>query len=775
MSTPIGKIPKEQLDELFDAIPQDATRIGSVDVGKVGWREFANQFLPEKFRLPGTEEVKEFKAKEKIRSKIPLEIESIRPSNVREAEVKRESLVDQLFDSGVKESMSTYEPTLYEKFVPEEIRSLIRPSTKTKESTIGRGAELAKDVIVDPTNLIEGPSGIVAGGSAFTSKLYSRLDKAIDTFNQPRGTGKQWLAHLSKGVPEQEAGHLKDILTEESNTVFTKEQIMELKDYKKPVVSEVYMGAEPTPKIRNIKVESPSRVIVGEFEFVKVPPSGNWQMYDSEGTYMGQFQDINAATSFAKNLPNETIKSKWNLYLKDKQRAEDYSEIVLTYPNKKNVFKSESHWEGIENPISHLRMTTREALYSPENNVTNILNKAGLESGGIPIKVRQIDELQSDWAQAIRRKGIRPSTIDEMPEVDLSQGDIIRYGKGKYKINYSSTGYPLDITPSDGFIRHVPLYSSMEDVENIEQAKKYVQWYIKGHDYVTRMPNQPFAKTDQWVDLSLERALQDAIDRNIDILTWSTGKNQYDIYGSELVRWERNSKRLKEIEIMELLKKHPNSANSNYDEIVNTWTAEELRNMIKFDVGITEEFIDDLIDMRNKSTGSHGIRINLKKQHRGYIPEIGSLEDLSIQRGMQYDETVIATKEEDLIEPLEQILQYPEDAPGQAKKLWERMQKEQTGQTLPRLEGMEYFYDTMIPRRMKEIGKKIGINLELVDIEVPYGKETVKQKGVKITPELIEKIKESGWPILGLIGTSGAAVSVENNKKERNSMDDLFD
>lgn len=663
--------------------------------------------------------------------------------------------------------------------LPMDVRSLAYGVEKPRETET---SERIGGILDFVSGELETGAGIgdLGGAVPFAGRLFSRLDRAIQEFPQTRATGKQWLSAISKGVPEQEVSGLREFLEVNADNLLTQDEVLRFRHQMSPSpqIGEVVFGSEPSEGMRAIKQISDNKYMIGDIKVIKFPTSTNWEMFDPQGNRLGSFRDLNAATQFAQNLPHETLKPNWRPHIAGRQNAEDYSEIVLTLPGEsEDLYQSLTHWPNVSNPFAHLRMTTREAQIPPPKSESLI-------SSPRDIKIRQIDELQSDWAQEIRKEGIKQDWKD-MPDVELrknvKQGTVgkfedIEYMGENFRVTYNEKGTPLTLSVGTGGKSIHKSFKGRED--------EYVNKMIKSYINASRKPDMPFSGTDQWVDISLERAIQDAIDRNIDVLTWAPGDIHYDLYGSELVQWASNKKIAKE-DISNLMKKYPEMvAASNDDKILNILQEYDESQLRNFVAGSESNFWVELLKLKEEAP-EVGKTIKAKRQYKGDVPELGNLEELAQQRGLQVDVDRAISSQEELEEIMLQILQTTgskrakkEVAKRQAEKLWKRMQTESSGVSLPRKEGHDYFYGTIIPRRLKEVGKKMGVKIDFIDIDVPYDTKlgTVRQKAIRITPELKKSAEEKGYPILGAIGASGAVVASQKSKEKSNDpMDELFD
>lgn len=219
-----------------------------------------------------------------------------------------------------------------------------------------------------------------------------------------------------------------------------------------------------------------------------------------------------------------------------------------------------------------------------------------------------------------------------------------------------------------------------------------------------RVPDRPFKNTSEWVELAAKRAIQEAVETGSDRIAWTTGQQQFGRYGSERIEWERR----------------PDGG---------------------FDVAGTSQVGGELDGQ--------------------------DLALLADQHGMQTEILENVHSQDDLETALAQILEDPEDAPGMAKKLWARMQDEPTGVSMPRKEGMEYFYETIWPKALQKAAKKLGVKVEVEPADIPVGndfsratrnaedgwqpaagEDLINIPSIRITPELREAVRSQGTSLM---------------------------
>jgi len=188
--------------------------------------------------------------------------------------------------------------------------------------------------------------------------------------------------------------------------------------------------------------------------------------------------------------------------------AVDSSGTVIMGYNKGDIFKS-SHWDE-PNVISHIRMNER--TYQGK-------------------KVAFMEELQSDWAREGRSKGF---TQEITKDTAKQQGFTI----SKTKDTTGGESYFID-NPTDqyhyrkgfgntGFDTEAQAWNSI--VEKLKQTSGAV-------------PQNPLLKN--WQELSVKRALKDAVDSNAEYFSWINGEQTSARYNLathlEKVGWEKPS------------------------------------------------------------------------------------------------------------------------------------------------------------------------------------------------------------------------------------------
>ena len=148
-------------------------------------------------------------------------------------------------------------------------------------------------------------------------------------------------------------------------------------------------------------------------------------------------------------------------------------------------------------------------------------------------------------------------------------------------------------------------------------------------------PTAPFVTdTNSWTKLGLKVALKEAVAQGADKIAWSTGTQQFDRWGSEKISWKK-----------EVSEKYPDRVR---------W------------------------------------KIDLKEQESG-----NAFDGINIDEKALSESNVSVSTKEQLREVLNRNLKRERNDAEIDKltgRIWDRMQKEDSGTSLPRKEGMESFY-----------------------------------------------------------------------------------
>lgn len=714
----------QEMDRLFTQ-RSDATRwpIREQIGREPDWRDFVNQFLPERFKLDPTELVLEKRERERIKwdligkyPKLSLDEIDIMTEDIYQGTLRGETGIFPQPARGVLERIGERLPRL-STLRREAVEEAIGPIKTIAEIGMSMGELLGLD---------QGPAAfadITPLFGTFSGRLYSQLDNVFSSLPQNKATGKQWASALSRGVPEHEAIELRTLLSDKiGDKVITKAEVEKLKNFSRggvsdivevlnkfdlkfedviryipPKVGEVVFGAVPNVTwFRFSKVDDKTyrSDVVGGLTLVKRGKQNKWDLFNYNNAHMMSFNSVGEAENFF-------TKPKYFNYVAHKDKVEDYSEIVLTLDSPNKLYNS-PHWY-VDNPLLHLRLGTREVP-------------------SLGVKARQIEELQSDWGQTIRKFGVmKPpedlplvnfKEIEKLPLQRTRRGDTPLSSITEYK-RLVYEGVEFDLFYEGDLI--IAVRNNEENMWNFTSGynKGQINDLIQSLSQVRKVPNMPFAKTEQWVQLGIQRAIQNAIDHNTPLLTWSSAELQRLVSGTDAFIWRKT-----------------------HDGFFVTYTHATFTPPAEIEFG---DFLS-------------GSRIEL----------IGSKEGL-----------VSAIRNSVTRKPTKDVNKL-------ADKIWERVETNPSGSYLPRYEGNVAFYDKSMPIWVERTVKKMGVDPEIIDIARPgtFDYPTTSQKALRITPELINAVEKKGFRLFGVSGGMfiGSYFKDElmEDSGDENSMNKLF-
>jgi len=192
---------------------------------------------------------------------------------------------------------------------------------------------------------------------------------------------------------------------------------------------------------------------------------------------------------------------------------EDDAEVMRKLNAKKDIYRS-SHWD-VPNVLAHLRMDERK-----NTNGDNVLH---------------MDELQSDWGQNARVRGIRPpqDEIDRLnqahDEAERQYHQYVRDLKDRAAQRLISMGY----SPEEAELsaRNMPLGNLADSMGESRQFQAMIGAASMAQGAITRetnaVPHNPhITSTERWSELGLKQALLEAAKGDHDYLTWTPGEIQ---------------------------------------------------------------------------------------------------------------------------------------------------------------------------------------------------------------------------------------------------------
>jgi hypothetical protein len=316
-------------------------------------------------------------------------------------------------------------------------------------------------------SLVSGLKALAKKGAkeAAQKPFYSAVDKAIVDIvgKQPKGTGDQYLGMIlkAKGVkPAEVKDRGLDTALKGRGRMSGEDLVKTAEDRPAPQLEEKQFGMTMTKEseadLENEMKKALERKVTNEYE-------NNASEYEIES--LRNYYNSNAGR---EELKKEVIADDPDRYVYDAsysgyktEGGENYREIVISLPGKE-VYKA-PHFSNVKNPLAHARV---QDMTGPNGE-----------------KILLIDEIQSDWHQAGRRKGY------SNPE------------ERKYLVDKLARNEEL--TPEEEALRLRYLKSDMP-------------------------PDAPFKKN--WQELVVKRLMDDAAKKGYDKVLIASGDAQLERY-----------------------------------------------------------------------------------------------------------------------------------------------------------------------------------------------------------------------------------------------------
>jgi hypothetical protein len=379
----------------------------------------------------------------------------------------------------------------------------------------GQAQDLARDLVREiqttpPTGAVTmAPSSLPKSDMGF----YSQLEAAVQPL-QNKGTGQQYLAQIQKSAgvkPEEIQWTGLDTFLQGKQSV-TKQEIQDYLNANRVDVQEVrldrslpavqaerrgafeaYDRGEITLEQRNAILEQSepvnTRHHLGAYQSIKteIPGGENYRellltLPDTKGARL----DARRAEIQAKGInATDAEKQEWVSIMNQLQPETRDVEGLSPFRNRPE-FRS-THFDQ-PNILAHLRVNDR-----------TVDGK----------KTLFVEEIQSDWHQAGRKKGYASA------DTKNAEAAFRQYSQelaDKYNLNPE---------------QNLAMYATMKGMQP-EEVAKYDQLQSAWVSSKGGVPDAPF-KTS-WHELSLKRAIQEAAEKGYDQIAFTTGKTQAERY-----------------------------------------------------------------------------------------------------------------------------------------------------------------------------------------------------------------------------------------------------
>jgi len=370
--------------------------------------------------------------------------------------------------------------------------------------------------------------------------FYSQVEKALMDIPQQKGTGQQYLAQIQKtpGVRQEELQYtgLDEFLA--SKPTVTKAEIQDYLDTNKVQLQEVTLGSPQS-------IANRDEAIASRYGYEAIVEFGGVAFFDPKLDDFVEFRDLPAAMRAEISNPQTEFGgfAKFGPYTLP--GGENYREVLLTMPVKnplteyvnyrdelfekygKSFYSTEATNEELEKLASLSEATSKvDPQYrSSHFDQPNVLAHMRLNDRVVDGKPTLfIEEIQSDWHQAGRKKGYDTPEARAAEQQKLDTIVANRQSLLDEKTRLEQLAEPYTSQGKDAPSEIVDRWSAISNQLNDLQR----QSDRLGSNFGDFVPDAPFKTT--WDELTLKRAIKMASDEGYEQIAFTTGKTQADRY-----------------------------------------------------------------------------------------------------------------------------------------------------------------------------------------------------------------------------------------------------
>lgn len=403
--------------------------------------------------------------------------------------------------------------------------------------------------------------------------------------------------------------------------------------------------------------------------------------------------------------PNEPSgKSRWGSYVVP--GGENYREYLITLPNVPGEFTYSTHWDSKKNIVAHVRATER------------------VDAEGK--RTLFIEEMQSDWHQKGRELGYKGEIEAAFNEADKAFTEVIRSEKPFDPSDYVQLNDWKHRAIQDGRKAFVDVPESILKAADDLQSK-YER--LQSSDAI---PDAPFKNTDAWAALAFKRILRVAAEQGYDAVAWAPAEVHVDRWGTDSISWV---KKPGEFEIVERTSGQKVDGGWGQKEMAedNAAMLNRLNQGKKFEV--VEQPSHWLVGSVEQVGGNAGgVDIEAQARERGKLLERSGERVTSLEELKKVIASTLHRERND--RSLESL----------TESIWKQMQDNPTGVRAPRKEGMEFFYDNVLPKKVAPaVLKKLDKNAKVSVTKVATGEQDTKftYEGPEVSASELKRIAEN--------------------------------
>jgi hypothetical protein len=514
------------------------------------------------------------------------------------------------------------------------------PLTASLAVGFGPGGKYAKAAGIGAVNYFMDPAEAEAG----PARWFSKAVEAARNVPMNKMTGEQALAMLRKGVSPEELKWIGADRFLPGQESITKQDLIDYLEKNRVGTKDVVLGGNKPTRLADVMVEDIPVEIrqkyqpkINELLEKKVranlaarglkqslggDPANPRHLSDQNYLrlmqdaidYNGEIIDLNEAMKqeYIDSIGGlgEPLRYGPGSRYGDKyvtRGGENYRETLITLPTSEygKLYQS-GHWEGVPNVVGHIRTQILDVTPPGANR---------------PYKAFNVDEAQSDYAKSGREKGfVTAEDKASLPNLVKQYDDLNKQRREAERIVASGD----DTTPEvrEAAIRMADLNRQMMDLSDKMTAIR--SGGVPVAPYVT--------STQNWTDLSIKKALDQAMDAGADYFTYTPGQAQAERYDL--------SKHIKKLQYNpddgSLLAYDPKgkmviNESVNDPDDLDEYLGKELADKMRLEAESRRSVIDEYEIAKDEETGEWGVYLygepsgetfSSKRDARDYLNEL---------------------------------------------------------------------------------------------------------------------------------------------------------
>lgn len=526
-----------------------------------------------------------------------------------------------------------------------------------------------------------------------TAPFYSAVDEALANIARPKGTGAEFLTELSKqaGVKKAELADRKLEQAFKAKGKITKEEAQQiLKENPPPKLQERIL--EDLDQDARMNLIDDKMEIYGYRSYDDVPRSRMKQWEDEIDAEAAQYGPETGYSSKGGSNYREILlklpqaftdrEAKRIMELEANLRRgelpSNQMQELMALKNKQLSAPKDytsSHWDHDPNVLAHIRVQDK-MIPQPAKKGFYVVNKTSGRKSGMYDTPEELQAYVDTLPESIRNnvqmyQGEQSVPSKKVLQIEEIQSDWHQEGRKKgyradkppYTVEADQYGvYRIKDANGQTFTPYVD-GEQMSGFMTPEAAENAAKANIHRFPEPAGVPNAPFKKN--WHELAMKRILNYAADKGYEGIAITPSEQHFKRYGSERIDWKKGD---------------------------DGWI-----------VGAKEQY---------------------GGRHNGQ-----DVEDLARERGILLEKQGDPVKSKEDLERIINVVLSRGHSEEQRNKLtnrlWERMQTEPEGTSMPRKEGMEGFYDKMLTDYLNNYGKDYGAQVQMRQLHA--------------TPEAVEK------------------------------------